>query len=101
MREEHGWLTRFEADGLLRRDAGRLRTTKRWQGAMARAALRLAGSATDDLRAPIASALIEIYGESLDDDSVVEAIRAISPIEAGELEAPRATDVELIRSPWS
>jgi hypothetical protein len=87
MSDEGFWLARFEADGLLRRDgetAG-LRTTKRWQGAMARAAQRLYGRGQEDLRAPIASALIELYGDDIDDESIAEAIQAMLPIEVEEL----------------
>jgi hypothetical protein len=85
MLDEQHWLSVLEANGLLRRDAGRFRTTTRWQGAMARAALRLYGSESADLRAPIASALIEIYGDVMDDESLVDAIRTMLPIEAAEL----------------
>jgi hypothetical protein len=53
---------------------------------MARAARRLSGGDRDeDLRVPIASALVEIYGDDLDDESLVDAIRAILPIELAEL----------------
>ena len=37
-------LAALEAEGLLRREGDRLRTTRRWQGAMARAAFRLVGA---------------------------------------------------------
>jgi len=75
------------ADGLLRHDPAALRTTRRWQGAMARAALRLvrAGDDGDDLRVPIASALLEIYGDALDDDALTAAIAVILPVELAEL----------------
>ncbi len=88
MPDEEAWLRRLELDGLLRRDADRLRTTRRWQAAMARAALRLYDTPGEDLRAPIACALIELYGDSLDDDSIVECVQVMLPIEAAEL-SPR------------
>ena len=74
-------------DGLLRQEAATLRTTRRWQGAMARAALRLLRSGEDggDLRVPIASALLEIYGDELDEDVLVHAIAVILPVELREL----------------
>ena len=80
------WLDRLFADGLVRRDGDVVRTTRRWQGAMARAALRLLDCARDgdDLRLPIAYALVELYGE-LDDEDITRAVGAILPIEAGEI----------------
>jgi hypothetical protein len=79
--------SRLIADGLLRQADADLRTTRRWQGAMARAALRLVqiGTDGDDLRVPIAAALIEIYGDTLDDEAVADAIAIILPIELAEL----------------
>jgi len=90
MPEPADWLPRLEADGLVRRDAARLRTTRRWQAAMARAALRMYrdGDGGDDLRVPIAAALIEVYGVDLDDESLVAAIAAMLPVELDEL-SPR------------
>ncbi len=78
---------RLLADGLLRRAESGLRSTRRWQAAMARAALRLlaAGQDGDDLRVPIASALIEIYGDQLDDEAVADAITVMFPVELSEL----------------
>jgi hypothetical protein len=83
---EREWIDRLIADGLVRRDGDGVRATRRWQGAMARAALRLLDRADDrgDLRVPIASALVELYGE-LDDDAIAEAVRAMLPIELAEL----------------
>jgi hypothetical protein len=74
------------SDGLVRRDGADLRTTRRWQAAMMRAAARLVELERDggDLRLPIAAALVEIYRE-LGDDEIVEAIAAILPIELAEL----------------
>jgi hypothetical protein len=80
-------LRRLIADGLLHGDAAAPRTTRRWQGAMARAALRLllAGDHGDDLRIPIASALLEIYGDSFDNNEFADAIAVLLPIELAEL----------------
>jgi hypothetical protein len=57
---------------------------------MARASLRLLGgdAPPDDLRAPIASALLELYGDALGDEELVARIAVLCPIEAAEL-APR------------
>ena len=64
------------ADGLVRREGERTRTTPRWQGAMARAALALqrTGAPWRDLRLPIAAALAGL-------------IEAMVPVEEAELAA--------------
>ena len=76
-------LRRLEADGLATRTDDELRTTRKWQGAMARAALRLyeAGDSGHDLRVPIAAAALEIYGERLDDEELASLVEAMLPIE--------------------
>jgi hypothetical protein len=80
-------LRRLIDDGYLRPGAERLRTTARWQAAMARAAgsLQRAGAPWTDLRLPIAAALAERYGE-LADDQVADLVEAMLPVEAAELE---------------
>jgi hypothetical protein len=86
MRNGDDWVTRFAADGLLHRENGRLRTTRRWQAAMARAALLLAKNDDGrDLRVPIAFALIDLYGDALVNEQLVQAIRTMLPIEYEEL----------------
>jgi hypothetical protein len=91
---DRSWIEQLVADGLLRREAGVLRTTRRWQAAMARAAYGLAraGDGGDDLRVPIAAALIELYGDHFGDKDLVDAIAAIAPVEAGELKSTRRAD---------
>lgn len=81
---------RLLSDGCLRRVDGRLRTTRRWQGAMARAAKRLAfeGDPFDDLRVPIAAAMLETYGSETTDEELMGLIAVMLPIEADEL-SPR------------
>ena len=76
--------TRLVEDGLLSSDG---RATHRWHAAMARSALRLihAGLDGDDLRVPIAGALIELYGDELDDAALVNAIEVMLPVEMREL----------------
>jgi hypothetical protein len=80
------------ADGVLRRDEqGGLRTTRRWQAAMARAALDLLECGADandgnDLRVPIAVALIDIYGADTSDDRIAELVAVMLPIEMRELD---------------
>ena len=78
----------LEADGLLRREGDRLRTTRRWQSAMARAAFRLVGAGIDgdDLRVPVASALVEIYGIEEPEEHIAELVEAMLPIEERELD---------------
>jgi hypothetical protein len=82
-------LQRLEADGLVRREDGAARTTRRWQAAVARAALRLlaAGAPAEDLRLPVATAMIELY-PGCSDLEIAELVEAIAPVEAREL-APR------------
>jgi hypothetical protein len=79
-------LERLVADGILRREGGRSRTTPRWQAAMARAAARLKqeGAPWRDLRLPIAAALVESY-PALDDDALVPLVEALLPVEEAEL----------------
>ena len=78
----------LERDGLLELRGGELRTTRRWQGAMARAAYRLMqddGDTDFDLRKAIACALLELYGASMTDDVIADRIEAILPIEEREI----------------
>jgi hypothetical protein len=81
-------LAALEAEGLLRREGDRLRTTRRWQSAMARAAFRLVGAGIDgdDLRVPVASALVEIYGIDEPEQRIAELVEAMLPIEERELD---------------
>jgi hypothetical protein len=81
-------LAALEAEGLLRREGDRLRTTRRWQSAMARAAPRLVGAGIDgdDLRVPVASALVELYGIDAPEEHIAELVEAILPIEERELD---------------
>jgi hypothetical protein len=81
-------LAALEADGLLRRDGDRLRTTRRWQSAMARAAFRLVGAGIDgdDLRVPVAAALVELYGVDAPEERIADLVEAMLPIEERELD---------------
>jgi hypothetical protein len=78
---------RLAADGLLDLASGEPRTTRKWQGAMARAALRLyqQGDSGDDLRVPIALALVECYGVTLNDDELADCVEAMLPIQIASL----------------
>ncbi len=78
----------LRSDGLIRRDADRDRTTARWQAAMARAALRLqrSGARWQDLRIPVASALLERYPAATDED-LAALVEAMLPVEEAELAA--------------
>lgn len=80
-------LQRLMDDGYLRPGPERLRTTARWQAAMARAAgaLQRAGAPWTDLRLPIAVAIAERYGE-LADEEIADLVEAMLPVEAAELE---------------
>ncbi len=83
-------LARLEADGLVRRTPEGARTTARWQGAMARAALRLyeAGAPWRDLRLPIAAALLDLR-PGLTDDQLADLVEAMWPIEEQAMQAVR------------
>ncbi|HVI96947.1 MAG TPA: hypothetical protein VM753_23190 [Anaeromyxobacter sp.] len=85
-----GALDRLVAEELVVRVGERVRTTRRWQAAMARAALRLLrdGAPANDLRLPIAVALAELHPE-LPDEALAELVHAMLPVEAAEL-APGA-----------
>jgi len=88
-------LARLEADGVLRRDGDRYRTTRRFQAAMARAAFHLVRTTDEegDLRFPIAHALVELYGPELSDAEMVQLVEELLPIERGELDPrERATE---------
>lgn len=77
--------TRLLREGLVRRDVGGLRTAPRWHGAMMRAALRLldAGDPGEDLRVPVAAALLELLPDA--SDAEVAAMAAVLlPLEAAE-----------------
>jgi hypothetical protein len=80
-------LGELENDGLIVRDEDVLRTTRRWQGAMARAAQRLyeKGDAGEDLRIPIVLALLEIYGGTIPDERLADYAEAMLPVEARSL----------------
>ena len=79
-------LARLEADGLVRSGPEGARATSRWQAAMARAALRLYRSDApwQDLRLPIAAALLDTY-DALSDVELADFVEAMLPIERREL----------------
>lgn len=83
----------LEGAGLIRRDGDDHRTTRRWQGAMARAAWRLLcdGERGEgaDLRLPVAHALLELLGDELPDDALARCVDVMVPVESAELD-PRA-----------
>ena len=86
MRDRQSWLERLTTDGFVELSPDGLRLTPRWHAALARAAYRgyVDGSGLDDIRAPIAAALIESYG---DQDELVLAvgISAILPLVLAEM----------------
>jgi hypothetical protein len=75
-------LARLESDGLVRSGSEGARTTARWQAAMARAALRLSrdDAPWQDLRLPIAFALLELY-PGLRNDELANLVEAMLPVE--------------------
>ena len=74
---------RLAADGLIECQKAAWRTTRRFQRAMARAAAALyeAGDPGDDLRVPIALALMEVYGGEIHDEILAELVETMLPIE--------------------
>jgi hypothetical protein len=80
-------LARLAMDGWIeRRDEASWKTSRRWQQAMARTAARLyKEDPGDDLRVPIAHVIVELYENKLDDESLVELVEAMLPIEAAAL----------------
>ena len=87
--EREALLERLERDSLLQRHGATHRTTKRWQGAMMRAASRLyaAGDPGEDLRIPITLALLELYGPDTPDSELAALVAVLVPIEVRELGA--------------
>jgi hypothetical protein len=78
-------LERLLAEGLVRREGERTRTTARWQGAMARAALALQrAGAPMDLRLPVVAALLERF-PAAGDEELAELVEVMLPIEEAEL----------------
>lgn len=84
-------LATLERDGLIQPIDGRYRTTRRWKGAMMRAALVLfrRGGDDSDLRIPVAVAILELYPECDDENVLALLVETMATIEAREL-APLA-----------
>jgi hypothetical protein len=80
-------LARLAADGLIVGSEQSWRTTRRWQQAMARAAVELydQGDPGDDLRVPIALAMLGLYSTSVDDETLAELVEAMLPVELASL----------------
>jgi hypothetical protein len=80
-------LARLETDGFIVPSGAAWRTSRRWQQAMARAAAKLyeAGDPGEDLRVPIALAIVDAYAGTVDDESVAELVEAMLPIEVASL----------------
>lgn len=80
-------IARLEADGFIVRAGQRWTTSRRWQQAMARAAIKLYGEGDEgeDLRVPIALAMVEKYSRTLDDEMLAPLVEAMLPIETASL----------------
>jgi hypothetical protein len=79
-------LAELTRDGLVSVAAGEVRTTRRWQAAMARAALRLSRDGVDlaDLRLPIAAAMVELYPDAANEE-LARRVEAMLPVETRAL----------------
>jgi hypothetical protein len=79
-------MNRLETDGLITPVGDSHHTTRRWQGAMARAAMRLyeARDPGQDLRVPVAHAMLELYPEAPDEE-LAALVEAMLPVELGAL----------------
>jgi DNA-binding transcriptional regulator PaaX len=80
-------LARLSADGWIEREGAGWKTSRRFQRAMASAAAALyeTGDPGDDLRVPIALALLDTYQSNLDDEILAELVETMLPIEAKSL----------------
>jgi hypothetical protein len=97
MYEQPEWTARLVRDDFLKRDeAGVLRTTQRWHGALARAALRLyqRGDELADIRTPITAALLEAYDDD-SDAAIAQAVETMYVVALRELNAARFASGEL------
>jgi hypothetical protein len=85
MRSREEAIAQLTAAELVSLHEGRLRTTRRWQGALARAAARLyaEGAPWKDLRLPIVETLVEVL--SVDDDTLVACVEVMLGVEVDEL----------------
>ncbi len=80
-------VTRLRSAKLLRLRNGSVRPTRRWQAAMARAALHLyaKGDPGEDLRVAIVTALVDVLGKSVPDDELVDMVETMLPLQAQDL----------------
>ncbi|MCE9687015.1 hypothetical protein LZP73_12510 [Shewanella sp. AS16] len=69
-------ITELSARKLITVKGGRYQTTRRWHGAMMRAARYFAeqGETRQDMRLPITKALLECYGRQVSDTELCQAI---------------------------
>lgn len=86
MLDRESWLQRLAADGFAEASSGGVRLTRRWHAALARAAFRGLAEGSDlvDIRAPIAAALIEAYGDQ-DETVLAVGVGAILPLVMAEM----------------
>lgn len=85
-------LARLEADGFIVQRGQSWATSRRWMQAMARAAVKLyeANDPGEDLRVPIALAIVEAYAGTVEDEVLAQLVEAMLPIESSSLGlAPR------------
>jgi len=76
MTDPLAWL---EAEHLLERRRDGWKSTPRWQAAMRRAAAELLAlnEQSNDLRVPIAFALVSLFGDELDDEDLRSLVHAV------------------------
>lgn len=85
-RVDEDLLGKLVGDGLLQRAGATQRTTRRWQAAMMRAALtRIAFGDDEDPRVAIVTALLELYGDEVEEDLLAGLAQQMLTVEAREL----------------
>jgi hypothetical protein len=84
-------LQQLITDGVIEESGGAYRPTRRCRLSIARAALQLyaSGDRGDDLRFPIALALLGWYGPQMPEEQLAELVEALLPIEEAEMDPGR------------
>ena len=76
-------IKRLQNARIIEISASGTKSTRRWQAAMARAALDLLArnDPSEDIRVPITYALLQLYGNTISDNDLFDLVTAMLPIE--------------------